>query len=128
MRDKRLLDAANLSHERERCMRNKMKHERETELSRSMHLFGADLDFDGEASGRLQRRVHLYSLFLTPHILVCVVRPRVLVGPSRKDVTSRKDVSVELIRCQQVSKSVVCRYVWSCNTRSAQHTYLHTCC
>ena len=87
--------------------------------------------------------MHLYSLFLTPHILVCVVRPRVLVGPSRKDVTSskdvsvgtrtyyvtsRKDVRVELIRCQQVSKSVVCRYVWSCSTRSAQHTYLHTCC
>jgi hypothetical protein len=65
MRDERLLDAANLSHERERCMRDKRKHERETELrdkrkheretelSRSMHLFGADLHFDGEASGRL---------------------------------------------------------------------------
>ena len=61
-------------------------HERDTELSRSMHLFGADLDFDGEATWRLQRRVHLYYLFLTPHILVCRKAPW----------TSRTDVSAEL--------------------------------
>jgi hypothetical protein len=86
-----------------------------------MHLFGADLDFDGEAAGRLQRRVHLYSLFLTPHILVCVVRPRVLVGPSRKDVTGREDVRVELIAANR-SERASCAGTCGAATRAARNT------